>query len=430
MSQARVAVDIGSRLAKIITAGGPDGRDPVRLHPVGPGSYRAVLREVAATGPEVCLAVPDSWLNGSEAGAREQEALRQIAQDELLLAPLRWAGQLAAVAALAASREAVPGGRHPGRYLVCDAGAAGIRVALCEVSAVPGGKYAVRHVGVHDVPGGGWLDFDDAVRTELGAGADPGLGNWHEQAMAQAQRARMVFDRAKSAPDFLAARIYTLAGAGTSYELTAAQAAKCFAPTAGLIKAGVAAVLASSGEASAGEASAGKDGASKDGALTTVLTGGLAWFPLAAATLTEAAGCTPRILRPEAAARGALLLADDQAGLSGCGLPPVSVPMHEVKDGLLAEVSVPLPWTTSFGQADQPLYIDDAELTLDIGASRVTVPLPGLAAGPYRTAARPSWAGGGVLVLRAAAPVTATARAVPGDDPAVRVVPLAPYAKR
>jgi hypothetical protein len=96
--------------------------------------------------------------------------------------------------------------------------------------------------------------------------------------------------------------------------------------------------------------------------------------------------------------------------------------MHEVRDGLLAEVSVPLPWTASFGaegEEGEPLYIEDAELTLDIGARRVSVPLPELAAGPYRAAARPSWAGGGVLVLRADLP--------PG---ALTAVPLGPYAER
>jgi hypothetical protein len=411
VSKARVAVDIGSRLAKIVPGGDPGSQERPRLRS---GSARAVLTEVAASGSEVCLAVPDAWLDGSEAGGRQQEALRQIAEDERMLATVTWAGQLAAVAALAASREPA-GEQDPRGYLVCDAGAAGVRVARCEVSAAPGSRYAVRQLGVHAVSGGGWLDFDDAVRAEIGAGADPGLESWYEQAMAQAKRARMVFDRAESAPDFLAARIYTLAGAGTSYELTAAQATRCFAPAAARIRDGVAAVL---------------DGAGQGTALTTVLTGGLAWFPLAAAALRDASGCAPLILRPEAAARGALLLADDQAGLGGGGLPPVSVPMHEVKDGLLTEVSVPLPWTTSFGMADQPLYIEDAELTLDIGASRVTVPLPGLAAGPYRTAVRPSWTGGGVLVLRSAAPATVTARLDGDDDPAVRVVPLAPYAKR
>jgi len=438
VSQPRVAVDIGSQLAKIITVGRPGEAGRVRVRPAGPGGPRSVLAEVAVSEPEVCLAVPDTWLDGNAAGGREQEALRQIAEDELGLTRVRWAGQLAAVAALTASRppaandlgpasEQAPAA-GPVRYLICDAGVAGVRVALCAVTAAPGPGdgtpgpgYAVRQVAVHAVTGGGWRDFDNAVRAAIGADGDPGLVNWYEQAMPQGKRARLVLDRARASPDFLGARVYALAGLDTEYELTAGQAAECFAPTADQVRAGVTAVL--------GDVTG--NGVNEN--LTTVLTGGLAWFPLAAATLAELTGSAPLILRPEAAARGALLLADGQAGLGGCGLPPVSVPMHEVRDGLLAEVSVPLPWTASFqaeGEEGEPLYLDTPELSLHIGTSRVTVPLPGLTPGHYRAAARPSWAGGGVLVLRADPrpdPIT-----VPGAeaDPGVHVVPLGQYAER
>jgi hypothetical protein len=422
VGQTRVAVDIGTQFVKIVTVTGPGDAGRVRVRPVGPGGSRAVLTELAATGAEVCLAVPDAWLDGSAAGAREQEALRQLAEDELGLTGVRWAGQLAAVAALAASRGAVADERAAaseqagGRYLIGDIGAAGVRVALCEVSVTPGPGYAVRQVAVHAAQGGGWQDLNVAVRAALGADADPGLGTWYEQAIAQGKRARLVFDRAKTAPDFRSARVYALAGSGDSYELTAGQAAECFASTADRIKAGVTEVLAGGGQG-----------------LTTVLTGGLAWFPLAAATLADLTGRAPLILRPEAAARGALLLADDQAALGECGLPPVSVPMHEVRDGLLGEVSVPLPWTASFttaGETGEPLCIDNAKLTLDIGASRVTVPLPEVTDGPYRAAARPSWAGGGVLVLRADQRQDTVPWASAAPDPSVHVVPLGQYAER
>lgn len=427
MGQPRVAVDIGTQFAKIITVAGPGDVGRVRVRPVGPGGSRAVLTELAATGSEVCLAVPDAWLNGGEAGARKQETLRRIAEDELGLTRVRWAGQLAAVAALAASRGAVadeptPGSEQAtsrpaaGGYLVCDVGAVGVRVARCEVSVTPGSGYAVRQVVVHVVQGGGWRDMNTAVRSVLGADADPGLTTWYEQAVSQGKRARLVFDRAKAAPDFRSARAYALAGTGTSYELTAGQATECFAPTADRIKAGVTAVLAGA-----------------DKSLTTILTGGLAWFPLAAVTLAELTGSAPLILRPEAAARGALLIADDQAALGGCGLPSVSVPMHEVRDGLLEEVSMPLPWTASFATAGgegELFYIDNAELPLDIGASRVTVPLSEVAPGPYRAAVRPSWTGGGVLVLRADQRQDTVTGAGAAPDPGVHVMSLVQYAER
>jgi hypothetical protein len=94
---------------------------------------------------------------------------------------------------------------------------------------------------------------------------------------------------------------------------------------------------------------------------------------------------------------------------------------------------VPLPWTASFttaGETGEPLYIDDAKLTLDIGASRVTVPLPEVTDGPYRAAARPSWAGGGVLVLRADQRQDTVPWASAAPDPSVHVVPLGQYAER
>src|SRR6185437_8636199 len=184
VGQTRVAVDIGTQFVKIVTVTGPGDAGRVRVRPVGPGGSRAVLTELAATGAEVCLAVPDAWLDGSAAGAREQEALRQLAEDELGLTGVRWAGQLAAVAALAASRGAVADERAAaseqagGRYLIGDIGAAGVRVALCEVSVTPGPGYAVRQVAVHAAQGGGWQDLNVAVRAALGADADPGLGTW------------------------------------------------------------------------------------------------------------------------------------------------------------------------------------------------------------------------------------------------------------
>jgi hypothetical protein len=414
VSPARVAVDVGTLLVKVVTTGGALGAEQVQTRRVGHDGLRAVLIEMSAAGPELCLAVPDSWLDGGVAGGRKQEELRRLAEDELGLTNVRWAGQLAAVSALSALAE----GRS-GRYLVCDVGGNGVRVALCQVavSGSPGTVPAVRQVAVHAVSGGGWRDFGTAVRDALGAGGDPGLDSWWEDAVSQDRRARMVFDRAKTAPDFLAARAYSLTGAHGAYKLTAGRAAECFAATADRIRAAVQEVVSGLGQ----------DGAE----LTAVLTGGLAWFPLSADTLAEATGTTPVIVGLEAAARGALLLADGQAGLGGCGLPPVRLPMHQVKDGLLEEVSVALPWTASF--PDAPLYIDKAELTLDVGASRVTISLPGLSAGHYRTAARPSWTGAGVLVLRPDWTVGPHRMTMPSDadtGSGVQVVPLGSFHRR
>jgi hypothetical protein len=414
MSAARVGLDAGSQLVKVAVDRGTGADVASSLLVAQPGRPSGPLAQAVAigrggtpmpvtTGPgstipagrrdvEPCLAVPDCWLDGSVAGGRNLEALRRAATEDLGLTRVGWAGQLAAVTALAAADRAQPGTSPPmpsagpgarrtfaaGRYLACDVGALGVRVACCEVTPT-----GIRQLAVHDAPGGGERDFDASIRTAIGGADDPGLAEWYKEALGQGRRARLVFERAKDDPHYLAARVYALLGADDGYELTAAQAAACFSATADRIRAGVAAVL----------------GGVVPDAVT--LSGGLAWFPLAADVLAEAAGMAPTVMGLDAAARGALLLADDQAGLGGRAAPAVSLPMHQVRDGLLEEVSVPLPLTTSFGSGDEPIDLAGPELTLDVGARRLQLPLPRLAEGPYLAAVSPSWSGTAALVLRA-----------------------------
>jgi hypothetical protein len=393
----QVAVDAGSLLTKITVSGAPSGP---QAEPARPDRQRAALAAALAAVPDgradgihMSLAVPDAWLDGSTAGARRQEELRYLAEDEFGLTRVSWTGQLAAAAALAASRR---GFAEPGRYLVCDLGGQGVRVAACEVTG-----RTVRPLAVHDAAGGGWLDFDAAVRATLRAESDPGLGTWYLAAIEQARKAALVFDRARNAPEYLGARAYSLTGANGPYELTAGQAADCFAGTADRLRTGSAAVLAGATPAVA------------------VLTGGLAWFPQARHVVAEVAGSTPDVFGPEAPVLGALLLADGQANLAPHGLPPVTLPAHRIRDGLLQEVGLALPWTDSFAPpGDEPLVFDDPELILDIGGRRVTLQVPGLTGGPYRVGVRPSWSGAGVAVLRAE-------RASPaGPSRDVHVLPL------
>jgi hypothetical protein len=419
----RVAVDAGSLVTKIAVSGGIAGPSPqepslrTEQHTgaAGLGRERAALTAALAAAREsravqadgagdihVSLAVPDAWLDGSAEGAQRHEALRYLAEDQFGLPRVSWVGQLASVAMLAASQR---GFAEPGRYLVCDIGGHGVRVAACEVMG-----RTVRQLAVHDVPGGGWLDFDAAIRTTLKADSDPGLGAWYLSAIAQDRRAKLVFEQARNAPEFRDARAYSLTGAASSYELTAGQAADCFAPTVDRIRTGLAAVL---------------------GAATptvVVLTGGLAWFPQAQQAVAEAARVASTVLGPEAAALGALLLAGGEAHLAPHGLPPVTLPTHQVRDGLLEESGLPLPWTDSFAlQDDELLVLEDPELTLDIGNRRVTLPVPGLASGQYRVGVRPSWSGTGVVVLRAQRVSPSGQTAVPGHcdaDRDVHVLPL------
>ena len=416
----RMAFDAGSLVTKIAVTSDPSAEPDQELprteqHPgaTGPGGPRAALmaalpaaRTSHSSGPsrdtglQVSLAVPDAWLDGSAEGAWRQEELRCLAEDQFGLTRVSWTGQLAAVAALAASRREFA---EPGRYLVCDIGGGGVRVGACEVTG-----RIVRPLAVHDAPGGGWRDFDAAIRTMLRAEADPALATWYRSATDQAKRAALVFDQASSDPDFLDARAYSLTGTCSRYDLTARQAAECFAPTMDRIRTGTAAVL--------------------NGAVpaVTVLTGGLAWFPQAHRAMAEVTGTAPDVLGPEAAVLGTLLLAGGQAQLAPHGLPPVALPSHRIKDGLLEETTLPLPWTGSFTPHDgEPLLLENPELTLDIGRRRVTLPVPGLTCGQYRVGVRPSWSGTGVVVLRAHYAANRTAgpdRADPRRD--VHVLPL------
>jgi hypothetical protein len=301
-----------------------------------------------------------------------------------------------------------------------------VRAAACEVTG-----RAVRQRAVRLATDGGWRDFDAGVRAAFGGTATgqaatrpaaagqtitgdtvvrfslssglPGLpADWHLTAMEQDRRARMVLDRAMGDPGYRDALVYTL---DSSHKLTAGQVIDCFGLTAQRLRECAGSVL---------------DGARPR---VAVLTGGLAWLPLAAQALGDVAGVEPVVLGADAAARGALLLASarDSGPPDGppARLPAVSLPMNEVRDGELAETSVPLPWTWSFGPEDDgPLLITEQKLTLDIGGRRITLPAPGLAGGPYRIGLRPGWSGVGVLVLRA----SPGHGAVPRND--VHVLPL------
>jgi hypothetical protein len=208
--------------------------------------------------------------------------------------------------------------------------------------------------------------------------------DWHELATDQDRdrRARALLGRLASTPGLREGPIYTFG----ECRLLTGQVVDGFAPTGERVRAGVAHVLG---------------GARAD---VLVLTGGLGWFPLASLVLAEAMGKVPVVEPPDAAARGALLFARGTVCLAPpAELPPVALPAHRVRHGLLDEVTVPLPWTEPFARpADGPLVLDEPELTVDIGDQRTTVPLPGLLPGPCLVGVRPGWSGSGALVVRPA----------------------------
>lgn len=375
-----VAVDVGTLTVKV-TVGGD-----VTIVPAPVGGPHAGIRAALAVagnprGEALCVAVPEAWL--TEDGAGLLEDLRQQCEDADGTGQVTWTGQLAAVAGLTAKQ------RGRGRYLVCDLGGIGVRAGMFDVS-----DGTVEIVATQAEDGGGWRDFDAAVRS----GA-PGLPHgWHEEAVGQERRASVVFeDAVASLEEFADTRVYRISGLEDHIDLSAKHLIDSFAPTLRRLRTVIGTVTAAG---------------PPEG---VVLVGGLSWFPLAVRAIADAAQAKPVVADPDAAARGALLFADGEVRLalpSDC--QAVTVPTHRIRNGLLEEVSVTLPWTASFATLPPgAVMIDRDELELTVAGKSRSVRLRGIVPGPHRVGVRPTWPGPGVLVVR---PVS-------GDK--AHVVPLA-----
>ena len=391
---AHAGLDIGEIAVK--TAAGAEcteipapGQDPA-------DAVRAALAFGAVAQAQVCVAVRDQWLSADPADAARLEEMRQEGGTTVRAGGLAWTGQLAASCAFAASLAPEAGQR---RYLVCDVGGTGVRAGLFSVSAA-----VVRVEAVHAERGGGWRDFDNAVRAALPDAQAARLpADWYKQATVTAERrarADQVFRNvAAGAEDELETSAYRITVADDRIPLTARTLIGAFEPTRQRLDAAVTAVL--------------PGGTVPD---QVVLVGGLGWLPLAAHTAVRAGNTagTPVVLGTEAAARGALLFAQGAARLAPPeGLQPVTVPAHRFRDGLLEEISVNLPWTEPFAAVpDGPLQIDRGELQVSIAGRPRTARLPGLAQGRYLIGLRPTWPGPGLLVVR------------PADGGPAHIVPL------
>ena len=364
-----LAVNIGALTVK---AAAGEGVPRLTAPPGGPrAAIRIALAAATSIRDGICVAVPEAWLTGDVAGASLQEDVRHECEDVAGTGPVTWTGQLAAVAALTGKE------RGPGRYLVCDVGGTGVRAGMFGVS-----DSNVEVVATHAADGGGWRDFDAAIRSGVPARLP---STWYEQAAGQEGRASMVLEDAAASPEEDGdTRVYRISGSGDDVGLTARHVIDCFAPTLQRLRSAIAAVTGS------GLPQA------------VVLTGGLSWLPLAVRATADAAGVTPLMAGLDAAARGALLFARGEARL----VPPaecqaVALPTHRIHNGLLEEVSVILPWTAPFATVPgDGLSIGREELELTVAGQSRTVRLTGLVPGPHRVGVRPTWPGPGVLVVR------------------------------
>ncbi|MBO2465719.1 hypothetical protein [Actinomadura violacea] len=279
------ALDIGTATTRIRTAAGL-----AVLATPPPDALAGVLARAAGAGGPVTCAVPDHWRDHG-AGLARQELLHATV---LPVGPATLVGRFAAVAAHAAARTG------PGRYLVCDAGASGTGVGLCEVSGE-----SVRLVdGAFDAAAGG-----DA----FAAAVAPGRGREFAAAAAQhAERLAAVLATAREKALFRNA----LAVRAGDVEVTAGALLEAFEPVG-------ARIAALAGRWSAGSA-------------RPVLTGGFAGFPLVAEAL-------PGALRPgpHAAVEGAALFAGGV--FREAPLPDVRLPIHRIRDGLPAEAEIGVP---------------------------------------------------------------------------------------
>jgi hypothetical protein len=381
-----LAVDIGTLTVKVAAEDGVT----IMSAPVG-GPRAGIRAALPAENPRggLCIAVPERWLSCEVADASLQEDVRHECEDLAGAGPVSWTGQLAAVAALTAKQ------RGRGRYLVCDVGGSGVRAGMFGVS-----DGNVEILATHGADGGGWQDFDAAVRSKASAVLS---ATWYEQAAKQGRRADSVLEDAAVSPEeFADTRVYRISGPEGDIDLSARHVADSFAPTLRRLQAVIQAVIGAGPPES------------------VVLTGGLGWLPLTVRAIAELSGAAPLMADLDAAALGALLFARGEARLA----PPaereaVILPAHRISDGLLEEVSVELPWTAPFATlAGGVLIMGGDELELTVAGQSRTARLPGLVPGPHRVGVRPTWPGSGVLVVRA----------VSGDSS--HVVPLASLTAR
>lgn len=272
--------------------------------------------------------------------------------------------------------DVVGGGMRAGLRLVVDAGYGALRAGVVEIG--PAGPVSVAAVTLSELGGHAYLA---AVAAKLPVQAREALP---EAVAAGGLRlaATLAHPGLRDTPAVTAAGVPV--STGVLLDAFAPYAERVRAAIARLVPAGVAEVL---------------------------LTGDFAGFPPLPSLVEDAAGAPLRVLAPDAAARGALLIADGRVTEPAVHARPIELRVHRIAGGRLEVRAVPLPAGPGrFAVLDgEPLHVTTGA-SLDLtGARPVVVP-----AGSYEL---------GVRVLRHGAHVLAL-RAPGGPDPLF--VPLEP----
>jgi hypothetical protein len=310
------------------------------------------LRELRAQIDAVVVAVPDSWLHASTAGAWRRERLRWVISDELGLPLPRVVGRTGAAAVALAGPER--GDELRAARLICDIDATTVSVARC---ACAGPAIQLIDIEIADVA----RDPADSRCGRLFALVRAASPHQHG-------RARLALPQARRLPRYRATPVYDTGPADISGPVTAGQVLDCYEPVADAVRAAVLGLLARH----RGPGSS-RGGGSGGGPLA--LAGELGAFPLAQEVVLDAltapdsgawpaTGCT--VLDEGAVARGALLVAAGAAELADLGDRAghtLRLPLRQIAAGQLVAAGADLagvgaPLVVEVASPARPLEVE------------------------------------------------------------------------
>ncbi|MFE7032446.1 hypothetical protein ACFU9Y_19225 [Streptomyces sp. NPDC057621] len=375
-----MGMDIGAG----VVASDADGDRLVRFAPHGPGEYLRRARDRSEDVEGLVLAVPDDWFDVGREGALRREALHRHVCSELGVPPGQFVPRSAAAVASTAHSESAGGGTD---WLVCHIATDGVGVGLCRLRGA-----SVEPLGATSSP----------APDELADLAE--FARFHGSSRPERRRrAELLLARAQAVPRYRAAPVYpdeTGEGAGT---FTAGAVISGFARLEAALKTAVLGLV--------------KD---RDAPHRVLMSGGPTSHPLALDAVREVlegpASQHVEVIEPDAAARGALLIARGTVRVSDVARHSVNLAVHRLHRGRLVEAYIPLtvaggPVPLTVTDQGDPLTVDvprpgDFRLGIDVEESgkgphrALDVPHPPLPEGSCRLGLHAQRNGLGVLALR------------------------------